>query len=255
MMSFAPTSVAYVAIVDSYLLGAGSLLLFLLFLFAGSLDVVNLGMGEMPALCLDVGLSLVFFVQHSLMVRRSFRRWLTRFVRTQYHGVVYTVSSGIVLLIVVVLWQESARTVVTVQGFFRWLLRAVFLLSVAGFYWGIRSLGRFDPFGIEPVLQYSRVGKRPRPARLAVRGPYRWVRHPLYLSCLLLIWSCPDVTVDRLVFNVLWTAWVIVGTVFEERDLVEDFGEEYRRYQRQVPMLVPLRVGWHGFVDREKESA
>ena len=56
-----------------------------------------------------------------------------------------------------------------------------------------------------------------------------------------MIWSYPDLTADRLLFNVLFTGWIIVGSVLEERDLVENYGEDYRSYQRRVPMLIPYR--------------
>lgn len=72
-----------------------------------------------------------------------------------------------------------------------------------------------------------------------VRGLYRWVRHPLYLFMILMIWSCPDLTSDRLLFNGLWTVWIVIGSILEERDLVSEFGNAYREYQRKVPMLIP----------------
>jgi protein-S-isoprenylcysteine O-methyltransferase Ste14 len=56
---------------------------------------------------------------------------------------------------------------------------------------------------------------------------------------LLLIWSTPRLSTDQLLFNVLWTAWIVVGTKLEERDLLVDFGQTYRRYQLCVPMLLP----------------
>ena len=68
-----------------------------------------------------------------------------------------------------------------------------------------------------------------------------WVRHPFYACILVFLWSCPDLTADRLVFNVLWTAWIVVGTLLEERDLLAEFGDAYAAYRRQVPMLVPWR--------------
>ena len=115
------------------------------------------------------------------------------------------------------------------------------LVAFAGFLWGVRSLGAFDALGIEPVL--ARVGNKPAQAMpLAVRGAYRWVRHPLYTSSLLLIWSQPDLTYDRILFNVTWTLWVIVGAWLEERDLVANFGDSYLAYQRNVPMLIPWRI-------------
>lgn len=63
----------------------------------------------------------------------------------------------------------------------------------------------------------------------------------MYLTTLLMIWSYPDLTADRLVFNLLFTGWIIVGSVLEERDLVADYGDDYRNYQRRVPMLIPYR--------------
>ncbi|UCG15670.1 MAG: isoprenylcysteine carboxylmethyltransferase family protein [Phycisphaerales bacterium] len=212
-----------------------------LFVLLGSLNLVDLALGETAQLTWDALLCLVFFVQHSGMVRRSYRQWSARFIPSQYDGAVYTIASGVVLLVLVVFWQESAHTLAAPGGIVRWLLRAIYVLSVAGFAWGILALGSFDTFGLRPILDRLRGTDTP-PLPFTVRGPYRWVRHPLYSACLLMIWSCPALTVDRLLFNVLWTAWIIVGTVLEERDLVAAFGETYRNYQRKVPMLVPYHL-------------
>lgn len=219
-------------------LGNASLLLMLLFLFRGQLNLMNLGLGESATLLLNAFLSAVFFIQHSGMVRRSFQRWSAEFIEERYHRALFTITSSILLLLLLALWQKSNVTLVSAQDGVRWGLRAAFFLSVIGFFWGIRSLGSLDMFGLDPIRK-SMQGLAIMPRRFRVRGPYRWVRHPLYLFCLLMIWSCPDLTADRLLFNVLWTAWIVVGTVLEERDLVFQFGEEYRAYQMAVPMLIP----------------
>ncbi len=57
---------------------------------------------------------------------------------------------------------------------------------------------------------------------------------------IVMIWSCPDLTGDRLLFNLLWTGWIVIGSYFEEMDLIVEFGDAYREYQKKVPMLVPL---------------
>ncbi len=67
------------------------------------------------------------------------------------------------------------------------------------------------------------------------------VRHPLYFCVIVLLWTTPVLTADRLLLNVLWTAWIMLGTVLEERDLTVDFGDLYREYRRRVPMLIPWR--------------
>jgi hypothetical protein len=57
-----------------------------------------------------------------------------------------------------------------------------------------------------------------------------------------MIWSNPDLTLDRLLFNLIFTVWVIIAVMLEERDLVAAYGESYRNYQREVPMLIPWRI-------------
>jgi hypothetical protein len=114
-------------------------------------------------------------------------------------------------------------------------------LSIIGFIWGVRALKFFDPFGLRPIIDRLQ-GRNPRPIPFTVTGPYRWVRHPLYLSMILMIWSCPNLTIDRLLFNVLWTLWIVIGSIFEERDLIAEFGDRYREYQKQVPMLIPRYI-------------
>jgi protein-S-isoprenylcysteine O-methyltransferase Ste14 len=238
---FASKFVSYVILMLTYLFGAVSLLAWMVFLFHGSLNLVNLGLGEIAGLGLNGSLSLAFFIQHSVMVRRSFRRWLAKFIREEYHGALFTIASGVVLLILVAFWQKSSYILAAPQGIIRWMMHAVFFLSTLTFYWSIRALGSFDGLGVSPILNNLREKDQPS-MPFIVRGPYRWVRHPLYFFCLLLIWSCPDLSLDRLLYNILWSTWIIVGSVLEERDLVGDFGEPYRDYQGKVPMLIPWRL-------------
>lgn len=223
------------------ILGWGSLILFVVCLSGGSLNIVKLDLTAGNATALNVILSLAFFIQHSGMIRKSFRNRTARFIDEKYNGVLFSIVSSLTLIAFAVLWQDSGILAASVEGPARLLLRAALIVSLFGFYWGVRSLGAFDAFGIGS-LRRSLSGKTGKPARFRVVGPYRWVRHPLYFFILVMIWSCPDLTVDRLIFNALWTAWIVVGAMLEERDLVELFGEEYRHYQLQVPMLIPSTV-------------
>ena len=232
---------AYVAIFIAYIFGGGSLVMFGAFCYFGSLHLAELGLNEIGILIFDLCLSLAFFLQHSGMVRKSFRRFLSRFIPEAYVSAFYAISSGIVLFAVIIFWQESSSTVATAKGAPRLLLRALFAASLVGFYWGTKTLGFFDPFGIR-AIKYRIRGKKPKETPLTISGPYRWVRHPLYFFVLVIIWSCPDLTFDRLLFNILWTVWIYIGAFFEERDLVADFGEVYREYKRKVPMLIPSRI-------------
>ncbi len=220
--------------------GGGSLLAFGAFLVFGPIAGVRLTDSLSTALAVDAALSLAFFVQHSGMVRAGFKARLAQIVPAPCVGAVYSVASGVALLAVVLLWQPSSVELWAWRGPVALAPRAVALAAVAGFVWGVRSLPCFDPFG-QLAIQAALRGRSPVPFPFVVRGAYRWARHPLYLCMLMLIWAVPWATPDRLLFNALWTAWIAISTRWEEKDLVAEFGDAYRRYQRAVPMLLPWR--------------
>lgn len=221
-------------------LGGGSVLLLGI---GGSFAFTRFGWSERDLLLWDAALSCLFFVQHSGMVRRPFRAWLARSIEGSYHGAVYSITSGIVLTLVVVCWQRSALVLWSVQGVARLLMHAALLLVMGLFAWSALSIRSFDILGIAPLRDRLR-GRTHAPGTFEIRGPYRWVRHPLYSGILVLLWTIPDITADRFLFNVLWSVWIVGATLLEERDLVREFGEQYRAYQRNVPMLVPFRRPW-----------
>jgi methanethiol S-methyltransferase len=193
------------------------------------------------ALAWDACLSLLFFVQHSGMVRRPVRARLARVLPARYDGAFYAISSGLTLTLVFVLWQRVDIPVFRLEGAARWIAVAVSglaaaLLIISGY--AVRRT--IDFFGLRPIRAHLR-GESPRPAPFFVDGPYRWVRHPLYACILALLWIRPEMMADGLLLSILWSGWIVTGTILEERDLVADFGDVYRRYQQQVPMLVPWR--------------
>lgn len=231
---------ATLTIIITPLIGGISMMLFLFFLFLGSLRLVNLALPELAGLAWDVLLSLGFFIQHSGMIRRRFRSRLSAVIPTHYIDAIYAIASSMALMAVMILWQSSNIEVYELQGPLRWVCRSIFIVAIAGIVWGFRSLKFFDPFGRLPIRNFL-SGKSHRSQSFTVSGPYLWVRHPLYFFSLLLIWSCPDLYLDRLLFNLLWTLWIIMGTVLEEKDLVSDLGDDYRQYQKNIPMLIPWK--------------
>jgi protein-S-isoprenylcysteine O-methyltransferase Ste14 len=221
--------------------GAGSLVLFVAWILgSGSLSVLHVRWSEPAILGWDALLSLAFFVQHSSMVRTRFRDRMASVIPLRYHAATYSIASGVILASVIVLWQPSGTRLLALDGLALWLARASCLLALAVFAWAVHALRSFDPFGLDPIKAHQR-GRLERPLPFAVSGPYRWVRHPLYFCFLVLIWSGAVLTSDRLLFNVLWTAWICIGARLEEVDLSAQFGDAHREYRRKVPMLIPWR--------------
>jgi methanethiol S-methyltransferase len=232
---------AFLLVAAAYVLGGGGMLAWLAFLLLGPQVPLGFELGLAGRLLLDTCLCLLFFIQHSIMVRRRFRLWLTRIVRADFHGALYAAASGTVLLLLAGLWQPVGSALWTPPGPFRWAMIMVFLAAGAGTWWGSKSLGDFDALGVKSALR-AFDSQKPINTPFTVDGPYRWVRHPLYLFSLIIIWSCPIFTLDRLLHNGLWTIWIIIGATMEERDLVGCFGEAYRSYQKTVPMILPMSL-------------
>jgi len=223
----------------SYVFGGASLLIFAFFLWAGNFKLVDFGWSEGKTLIFNAGLSLAFFIQHSVMVRPSFKQRLSKLIPNAQHGALYSIISGLFLFIVVIFWQAAAP-LWEAQGLARLLLRLFFILPIIGFFLAVKSLGFFDPFGIKEIFEhYCNANKHP--VEFIVKGPYRLVRHPVYLFVLIMIWSCPYLSADRLLFNIMWSVWIIVGAFLEEKDLISQFGDTYRKYQKSVPMLLPYK--------------
>jgi methanethiol S-methyltransferase len=232
---FVANSISALALV----FGIGGLVLFVGFPL-GSLGVVRMQWSEAGVLWWDGLLSFAFFLQHSGMVRRQFRTHVYGRIPPRYHRALYSVASGITLAAVALLWQPSNNHLVVLGSAFRLVALALAVCAFALFLWGALALRKLDLFGTRALKAHAQNTENESTVFI-VRGPYRWVRHPWYLAAIMLFWSCVELTSDRLLFNVLWTGWVCLGTRLEETDLVHDFGTAYEKYQKHVPMLVP----WH----------
>jgi protein-S-isoprenylcysteine O-methyltransferase Ste14 len=99
-------------------------------------------------------------------------------------------------------------------------------------------INHFDLFGLRQVWLYL-LGRSKKTVRFVTPGPYRLVRHPLYVGWLFAFWMTPLMTLAHLLFSVATTAYILLAIRFEERDLVREHGNAYEEYRRSVPMLVP----------------
>jgi protein-S-isoprenylcysteine O-methyltransferase Ste14 len=194
------------------------------------------------ALLLNVGLLTLFALQHSVMARPAFKRAWTRIVPEPIERSTYVLASSAALILLFWLWQPMGGVIWDVASpGGRVVLQA---LCAAGFLTVLGStflINHFDLFGLRQVWLHLRG--RPY-THLAFRtpGPYRVVRHPLYVGWLLAFWATPTMTVAHLVFALVTTGYILAAIPLEEADLEQLHGESYRRYRRSVGMLLP-RIG------------
>ena len=193
------------------------------------------------ALIVNMLLMAVFAVQHSVMARRQFKAWWTQFVPPQVERSTYVLLASLAL--VLLFWQWRPMPVPVWQIADPYLAMAVTVLSFVGWMIVLTStflINHFELFGLQQVVN-NLAGRSASAARFRTPLYYKFVRHPLYLGFIIAFWAAPTMTVGRLLFAAVTTAYIFVGIVLEERDLVELFGDEYRRYRQRVSMLVPWR--------------
>ncbi|MEO8672885.1 MAG: methanethiol S-methyltransferase [Tahibacter sp.] len=192
----------------------------------------------MTSLLVDVGLLLVFAAQHSVMARPAFKRWWTRFVPEVAERSTYVLMSSVALIVLFLGWRPLGGTIWSATQ--PWLVNLLY----AGFAFGwllvlvtTFLINHFDLFGLRQVWLNFR-GQPYTRLSFVTPGPYRWVRHPLYVGWLFAFWCIPLMTATHLLFALATTAYILLAIGWEERDLVAAM-PEYSAYQKQVPMLIP----------------
>ncbi len=192
------------------------------------------------ALIVDLLLLGLFAIQHSVMARKEFKQWSAQFVPASVERNTYVLVSSLVLILMYWQWRAIPAVVwqVTNQG----LAQALLGLSLVG--WLIVLLGtflinHFELFGLQQVTN-NLTGRTVPAPKFVTPFFYKVVRHPIYVGFLIAFWATPIMTMGHLLFSIMTTGYIIIGTLLEERDLIATFGDDYRRYRERVSMLIPF---------------
>ena len=183
------------------------------------------------AAAFDAVLFSLFALHRSILARTRSKARLAELFPPAFERTTYVWLASLLFLMVCVLWRPvGGPPLFALAPPLSWLLNAV---QLAGGLLTLASIRRFDLLEFVGVRQLLPARTRPR-SPLSSRGAYGFVRHPIYLGWLLLVWPTPFLTPDRLWFAALSTLYLIVAIPFEERGLMAQFGAEYAAYRRQV---------------------
>jgi protein-S-isoprenylcysteine O-methyltransferase Ste14 len=195
------------------------------------------------ALLVNAALLTLFAVQHSTMARPWFKRMCTRIVPKQVERSTYVLLSSLALILLFALWQPIGGVIWKVeQPTVRAVLYGLFALGFLLVLISTFLINHFDLFGLRQVYLYLR-GKEYTQLQFGTPILYRHVRHPLYLGWLFAFWATPTMTIAHLVFAIATTAYIFLAIQFEEKDLIDVYGDDYKRYKQNVPMILPVRLG------------
>jgi methanethiol S-methyltransferase len=193
------------------------------------------------ALTVNLLLITLFAVRHSLIARRQFKQWWTRYLPKPVERRTYVLFSGFSLILLfwqwrpmpVIVWQLSdpdAAATIAMLSLFGWII--VFA--------GTLLSDQFKVFGWHQV-NGNIAGRDVRGSRCHTPLLYKLVRHPIYLGIVIAFWAAPAMTFGHLLFAAVTTAYIFFSLLLEGRDLIEMLGDEYRRWGKAVSISLPWR--------------
>lgn len=193
------------------------------------------------SLLINLALMSLFALQHSIMARPGFKKWWTRIVPAVIERSTYVLLSSLILFLLYWQWQPMPATIWEVEGeSLRTVLLALFALGWLIVLLSTFMISHFDLFGLKQVYIYLRQIE-PRHMEFKTTMFYSFVRHPIMLGFIIAFWAEPHMTTGHLLFTITTTLYIFVAVHFlEEKDLLKMHGETYRKYQKDVPMLIPF---------------
>ena len=195
--------------------------------------------GLFEAIVVNLILMSLCAIQRSVMARKSFKHWWTQFIPRSIERSTYVLCASLTLLLLFWQWRPMPAVIWSVQE-----PEMAMVIATASFmgwvilFTSIFPTNHFELFGRHQVAN-KRVGHEMPPPVFRTPFFYRFVRHPIYLGFIAAFWAAPVMTAGHLLFAAGTTAYILIGIKLEERELVEMFGDQYRRYRKRVSMLIP----------------
>lgn len=192
------------------------------------------------ALGVNLGLVILFGLQHSLMARSSFKKYVAKIIPQAAQRSTYVLFSGLALGLICLYWQpldgylwyvenETGRALLSAGYIFGWLfsLFSTFIIN------------HFELFGLQQIY-LNLINKPEPPVDFKEKLFYKFVRHPIQLGVLIGIWLTPSMSYSHLMLSVTFTVYIFIGLWYEERDLISTLGNTYKEYQKRVRMMLPF---------------
>jgi protein-S-isoprenylcysteine O-methyltransferase Ste14 len=186
-----------------------------------------------------------YCIVHSALISITITTYFKRALgnRYRFYPLAFNVFS-IITLIALLIYSHSSRfqgrSLFDWSGNWRILQYCIMALAAALIIAGARQYSISQFLGIRQIFEHNTSGAMALDGTFEKTGVLGVVRHPWYVAVFLLLWA-GNLNMAAIMINLVLSMYLAIGTMLEERKLVIEFGDGYRRYQQQVSMFIPLK--------------
>jgi len=189
----------------------------------------------------------IFAFIHTLLATLEVKRRIVKNIgeKIAFYRLFYNISSLILFSAFYFISPKPDVIVYDLHYPFDIITFALQVLSLFGLIWSIRTFNLKEFTGIEQIQRYLNgtydKTELDEKAKLSIKGAAKIVRHPLYLFFILFLGLRPTMSLFYFVTFLCITAYFYIGSFYEEKRLVEIFGDKYKEYQEKVPRIFPIK--------------
>lgn len=193
-----------------------------------------------PAALVNIGILVLFGLQHTIMARSGFKKALTKIVPWAMERSTYVLATVVILVILYRYWVPMPGVVWSIEApLWSGVMTALFFIGVGLVLVSTLLINHFELFGLQQGWMRFKNLEHRKP-EFRTPSLYKYIRHPLYLGWIIAFWATSYMTVGHLLFAAVWTIYIFVALGYEERDLVALFGDKYRDYMAKTPAILPF---------------
>jgi len=189
----------------------------------------------------------LFALSHTWLASAKLKSVLAESIgeKIAFYRLFYNLSSLIFFSFFYILSPKTDIIVYDLQFPFDIITFALQVLSLVGFFWASKSINLNEFLGIAQIKRLINkeydLSDLDEKQELNISGAFKFVRHPIYFFSILFLGLRPTMTLFYLTMLICIVIYFYVGSIFEERKLVERFGEKYLEYQKNVPRIFPIK--------------
>jgi len=194
------------------------------------------------AILINVFLVLLFGIQHSIMARQWFKKYIYKLIPEAMERSTYVLLSGIVFILICLYWQPIDGIIWEINNHYLTIL--LWFGFVFGWIFSVIAtfvINHFELFGLQQVY-LNLKNKQPNDTIFQEKLFYKFIRHPIQLGVLLGLWITPVMNYGHFILSLLFTIYIFIGLYFEEKDLIKELGDVYINYKSRVGLILPKNL-------------